>query len=91
MRPPDSRPQIEAIMTIAPPPRARMCGTATREARIAGNTVSSNAPCQSASVVPSRSLPAARPTLFTRMSIPPNAATVCPTIAWMPSLVATSA
>ena len=29
MRPPDSRPQIDAIITIAPPPRARMCGTAS--------------------------------------------------------------
>ena len=51
MRPPDSRPQIDAIMMIAPPPRAFMCGTASREARMAGNSVSSNAACHSASDV----------------------------------------
>ena len=36
---------------IAPPPRCFMCGTARREARIAGKSVSSNAACHSASVV----------------------------------------
>src|SRR4029453_13734270 len=44
MRPPDSRPQMDAIMMIAPPPRRFMCGTASREARMAGNSVSANAP-----------------------------------------------
>ena len=53
-----------------------MCGTARRDARIAGNSVSSNAACHSASLVPSRSLPPARPTLLTRMSRPPNCSTV---------------
>ena len=53
-----------------------MCGTARRDARIAGNSVSSNAACHSASVVSSRSLPPARPTLLTRMSRPPNVSTV---------------
>ena len=76
MRPPDSRPQIDAIMMIAPPPRCFMCGTASRDARIAGNSVSSNAACHSASDVSSRSVPAARPTLLTRMSRPPNLSTV---------------
>ena len=37
---------------------AFMCGTARREARIAGNNVSSSAACHSASVVSSRSVPA---------------------------------
>ena len=32
-------------MTIDPPPRCFMCGTASRDARIAGNSVSSNAAC----------------------------------------------
>ncbi len=53
-----------------------MCGTASRDARIAGNSVSSNAACHSASDVSSRSVPAARPTLLTRMSRPPNCSTV---------------
>jgi hypothetical protein len=39
MRPPASRPKIEATITIAPPPRRCMCGTTIREARIAGNSV----------------------------------------------------
>src|SRR5438876_11576942 len=39
IRPPDSRPQIDATITIAPPPRLRMSGTARREARTAGNSV----------------------------------------------------
>src|SRR6185312_9807873 len=39
IRPPDSRPQIEAIITIAPPPRRRISGTASRDARTAGKSV----------------------------------------------------
>src|SRR5262249_5950270 len=39
IRPPDSRPQMDAIITIAPPPRLRMSGTADRDARTAGNSV----------------------------------------------------
>ena len=33
MRPPASRPKIDAIMMIDPPPRCCMCGTARRDAR----------------------------------------------------------
>src|SRR5262249_3012291 len=32
IRPPDSRPQIDVIITIDPPPRCFMCGTARRDA-----------------------------------------------------------
>ena len=39
MRPPASRPNTDAMITIAPPPRSFMCGTARRDARIAGNSV----------------------------------------------------
>ncbi len=53
MRPPDSRPQIDAMITMAPPPRRRMCGTARRDARIAGNNVWSSASTHSASLVSS--------------------------------------
>src|SRR4051812_39890229 len=78
-------------MMMTPPPRCFMCGTARREARIAGNSVSSNAACHSASVVPSRSDPAARPTLLTRMSRPPNVSTALPITSSMPAAVDTSA
>src|SRR6266851_4839641 len=78
-------------MMIAPPPRCFMCGTARREARIAGKSVSSNAACHSASVVPSRAEPAARPTLLTRTSRPPNVSTARLMTSWMPGAVDTSA
>src|SRR6266545_67923 len=78
-------------MMIAPPPRCFMCGTAMRDARIAGKSVSSNAACHSASVVPSRSEPAARPTLFTRTSRPPNASTAVVITSSIPGAVETSA
>ena len=47
----DSRPQIDAIIRMTPPPAARMCGTASRDMRMAGNSVWSSALCQSASDV----------------------------------------
>src|SRR6185312_10110456 len=39
IRPPDSRPQMDAIMTIDPPLRFFMWGMAIRDARIAGKSV----------------------------------------------------
>ena len=39
MRPPVSRPKIDAIMRMTPPPRSFMCGTASLEARTAGISV----------------------------------------------------
>src|SRR3954471_6819450 len=78
-------------MMITPPPRCFMYGTARRDARMAGNSVSSNAACHSASVVPSRSDPAARPTLLTRMSRPPKVSTALPITSSMPAAVDTSA
>ena len=78
-------------MTIAPPPRIFMCGTASRDARMAGNSVSSKAACQSASVVSRMSEPAARPTLLTRMSRPPKVSTVRSITRLTPSGVDTSA
>ena len=91
IRPPVSRPKIDAIIRMTPPPRRFMWGTASFDARTAGMSVWSIASCQSASVVAIRSPPRARPTLFTRMSRPPNRATVWSTSAATPSAVATSA
>src|SRR6185436_19624847 len=91
MRPPDSRPQIDAIITIEPPPRRRICGTAMREARTAGNRVWSNASCHSASVVWTMSDPLARPTLLTRISRPPKVSTVLITTSATPFSVDRSA
>src|SRR6185503_6540930 len=91
IRPPDSRPQIEAIITIAPPPRLRICGTAILDARTAGKSVWSNASCHSASVVSTMSEPRARPTLLTRMSRPPNVSTVRRITSATPLSVETSA
>src|SRR5262249_44022457 len=76
IRPPDSRPQTDATITMAPPPRRLMSGTASREARTAGNNVWSNDACHSASLVSVMPEPLATPTLLTRMSRPPNVSTV---------------
>ena len=81
MRPPASRPKIDEMITIAPPPRARIDGTTRREARIAGNSVWSKASCQSASLVASRSPPRASATLFTSTSTPPKRSMVASTTA----------
>jgi hypothetical protein len=91
IRPPDSRPQMEAIMMMAPPPRPFMCGAAARDARMAGKRVSSNAACHSASDVSRMSAPAARPTLLTRMSSPPNSSSVLAITRSTPASVETSA
>jgi hypothetical protein len=39
IRPPASRPKIDAIMMMTPPPARAMCGTDRRDARIAGISV----------------------------------------------------
>ena len=56
-----------------------MCGTTSRDIRMAGYSVWSNASCHSASAVLTMSVPFAVPTLLTRMSMPPNAASVAST------------
>src|SRR5262245_56806266 len=78
-------------MTIAPPPRFRISGTASRDARTAGNRVWSSASCHSSSDVPTISVPLARPTLLTRMSSPPNKSTVRAMTVSTPAAVETSA
>src|SRR2546425_1657974 len=85
MRPPDSRPQIDAIITMAPPPRRRMCGTARRDARTAGKSVWSRASCHSASLVSVIEAPRPRPTLLIRISSPPKVSTVRVTTVPTPS------
>ena len=43
MPPPASRPQIDAMWTIAPPPCARMCGVTARVARTAASILAAYA------------------------------------------------
>src|SRR3982750_868291 len=78
-------------MMITPPPRCFRAGPGGGGPGLGGNGFSPTPPCHSASVVPSRSDPAARPTLLTRMSRPPKVSTALPITNSMPAAVDTSA
>ena len=82
----------DPIITMAPPPRASMCGTASRVTRTADMTFSASEDSHSSSVT--ERMPSKRgttaPALFTRMSTPPRSAAAAIS-ARGPSAVARSA
>src|SRR5829696_1112480 len=61
------------MLTIRPPPAARMCGSTSREQRISENSFTSRSATQVASFSVSKLPGCAPPALLTRQSIPPNA------------------
>ena len=74
--PADGRlPAVEETLTIAPSPLAVMPGSAGARARTALIRLSSNDACQSSSVSSSSLRMSVPPTLLTRQSTRPNAAT----------------
>src|ERR671937_581367 len=60
------------MLTMRPPPRARMCGSTAREQRICANSLMSRSACHCSSLSVSKLPGVARPALLTRRSIPPK-------------------
>ena len=61
-------------LTMRPHLRSRMPGSASRQMRMAANSLRSRSPCQSSSVTVSKALAWLMPALFTTMSTLPKSA-----------------
>src|SRR5439155_18808634 len=72
-------PPTVVTLMMRPPPRRFMCGMTSRQRRIAPMTFKSKSYCQVASSTCSKPEAEEVPALFTRMSTPPNCATVAAT------------
>src|ERR687884_564235 len=79
------------MLTMRPPPRARMCGSTAREQRICANSLMSRSACHCSSLSVSKLPGVARPALLTRRSIPPKRSTAAATKRSMSSRFVTSA
>src|SRR3954467_12098580 len=74
---PPEKPMIEARLTMAPPPRFFMYGTAVRAQRKTALTLRSITGCHSSRVSPVARWRFAPPGLFTRKSMPPCSRSAC--------------
>ena len=88
--PPVSRPKIEEMWTMLPPPRASIKGIAARLTRTAERKLKLMMSFHSASSISTKGVHFDPPTLFTRISSPPKRLFAASTTAIAPSGVVTS-